>query len=395
MHHASKRKNPVWKVVNVIRAKRGGIGGMGVRCINGKIAGEGFRLIVNALRENEARTKAMIDEQPDLICRFRADGVITFTNRAFRRFFGLGENGAHAANFFRDFGGEGREHVENSLASLCTARPLVSVELNMDRPGGDRVWIQWLCRVNVSPGTGIEEFHLFGRDISSLKQHEERLRISLAEREVLLGEVHHRVKNNLQIISSILDMSGIASSDHRFTRLINDARSRIQAMALIHSQLMRSDRFDCIDMGVFVTELLEYMFRVHDGCRGRIATKVNVRDVYLDMDRAVPYALAMHEILSNTFRHAFPGDRTGCIRIAMRMSGHGIIIAHISDDGVGILGYRDDEKTESFGLGLVKIIILEQLSGTLKVSITRGTKYRIKFPGVTQGEMNVQDNGCG
>ena len=233
------------------------------------------------------------------------------------------------------------------------------------------------------------EFQSVGRDITVLKQAEERLRISLTEKEVLLGEVHHRVKNNLQIISSILDMSSLACLDTEAAALIRDSRARVHAIALIHSLLMRSDRFDRIDMGMYVAELIKYLYHVHTGCLERITPEINIHSVYLDMGQAVPFALVLHEILSNSFRHAFPGNRRGTIRICMHETEDGIIIATISDDGVGISGIRDIEHPESFGLGLVRIIVTEQLSGVIQMEETSGVGFRIEFPGATRRDSHA------
>jgi PAS domain S-box-containing protein len=331
----------------------------------------------------------MIEDQPDLICRYRSDGTVIFANRAFLRFFGGEKNGAEGMDFLGVLCREGGATLERDLAILCRERPVVVTELGMTSRAGVPVWIQWMSRAVLDARGNFVEFQSVGRDITVLKQAEERLRISLTEKEVLLGEVHHRVKNNLQIISSILDMSGFACNDPVAVALIRDSRARVHAIALIHSLLMRSDRFDRIDMGIYVSELIKYLGHVHTGCQERISSEVEIRSVYLDMSQAVPFALVLHEILSNSFRHAFPGNRKGTIKICMHSTESGMIYAYISDDGVGISGIRGMDNPESFGLGLVRIIVDEQLSGSIVMEENSGVGFRIEFPKAIRREYHA------
>lgn len=332
------------------------------------------------LRKSEERYRIMIEDQPDLICRYRSDGTVIFANRAFLRFFGSEKTGAEGMDFLGVLCREGGSTLARDLAGLCHRRQAVVTELEMTSCEGIPFWIQWMSRAVLDARGNFVEFQSVGRDITVLKQAEERLRISLSEKEVLLGEVHHRVKNNLQIISSILDMSSFTCTDPIAVALIRDSRARVHAIALIHSLLMRSDRFDRIDMGMYVSELIKYLGHVHTECQERVTSEVVIRSVYLNMSQAVPFALVLHEILSNSFRHAFPGNRRGTIRICMHGTETGMIFAHISDDGVGFSGIRVMDNPESFGLGLVRIIVDEQLSGSIKMEENAGVGFRIEFP---------------
>jgi len=201
---------------------------------------------------------------------------------------------------------------------------------------------------------------------------------SLKEQELLLQEIHHRVKNNLQIISSLLDLTTLRIQDTKAVHLIDDARSKIQSMAFIHSQLYKSERFDKIEMGTHVQQLISYLSDVF-GNQKRITPHVEITDIYLSLTQAMPCALVMNELISNAYKHAFkPGDK-GVIDIAMKISKGNQIIINIRDNGKGFEEDFDLSKTESLGLKLVRNLVEKQLNGAIKISKKNYTEFIIKF----------------
>jgi PAS domain S-box-containing protein len=326
-------------------------------------------------RRNAERYSSVVEEQTDLLCRFDLSGNITFANREFSGWFDL-ENGFGGKNLFMIFPEEEGKKFSETLSVLCRERPVATIEHSS---AVRDCWIQWKIQALYDEKGQCFEFQGAGRDITALKRAEERMRFSLAEKEALLGEVHHRVKNNLQIVSSLLDMSSLHGSTQEAANLIRDARSRIHTMALIHSQLMKSDRFDRIDMRQHTIELLTHLFHVFDAKHDRIDTVVDITDVYLTVDRAVPFALVLHEILSNSFRHAFPNGRKGTIRICIASSENGMVSADISDNGIGMQPWTNPDRADTFGIRMIHIIVLEQLEGTVEQDCSEGAGYRITF----------------
>ncbi len=319
--------------------------------------------------------RSILDLLPDPVMRCRSDGILSFANRAFRRRFGIGEKSPLEGYRILDLLTKDRQAVELAITSLEHDRPQAILECVHGRFG----WMQWTILAIYGPDGRVREYQASGRDVSSYRRAAECLRNSLADKEALLEEIHHRVKNNLQIISSILDLSGMEAAEPHTVEIIDDARSRIHTMALIHSQLMRSDRVDHIDVRQHITELMDYLFHMHEYTRNQIIPVLEIGDVYLNMNRAVPFGLVMHEILSNTFKHAFPGNAGGVIRIRITVEA-GIVNAHIADSGIGFPEQNEGDRTGKFGMKLIELIVLEQLGGTLSVSGVQGAEYRITFP---------------
>lgn len=345
-----------------------------------------------ALRESEARYRAVVEAQTDLIFRCFPDGTLSFVNDSFRIRLGFWMDVPDSGRTIRDLFGDGGGAIERAISTLDHEHLATTLELLIPGPERGGRWIQWTISAITDTDNRRIEYQAAGRDISMLKRIEERLRASLADKEALLGEVHHRVKNNLQIISSILDMSGMAAGDDRTAALIEDARSRIHTMALIHSQLMRGDRVDRIDMRQYAAELTGHLLALREEMRRRVTLDMEIGDVYLDMDRAVPFALALHEIISNALKHAFPGGRTGTIRIRVTER-DGMVFAVVGDDGVGLPEGAFADQSGKFGVMLIQLIIREQLAGTLDIGGAQGAEYRIAFPIRAAEDKNAQNHG--
>ncbi|MDO9528316.1 MAG: histidine kinase dimerization/phosphoacceptor domain -containing protein [Syntrophales bacterium] len=218
------------------------------------------------------------------------------------------------------------------------------------------------------------------QEIIEHKLSQEQIEISLREKEVMLREIHHRVKNNLQVISSLLDMSSLRIRDKRANDLITDTRSKIHSMAIIHSQLYQSEKFDRIEMEKHISELVSFLSRVNNSTK-MITPVVNASGVYLSIDQALPCALVLSELISNAFKHAFEDKQKGVIEIFMEESAENMIIIRVKDDGIGIPDEIDIHETDSMGMKLVRNIVQKQLKGEIRIerNRNRGTEFIIEF----------------
>jgi two-component sensor histidine kinase len=217
-------------------------------------------------------------------------------------------------------------------------------------------------------------------DITERKRAEEQIEISLREKEAMLREIHHRVKNNLQIISSLLDITSLRIRDSIADNLITDTRAKIHAMALIHSQLYQSERFDRIEMAQHISELVSFLSIVNNSTK-MITPVVNASDVSLSINQAIPCTLVLSELISNAFKYAFEERQKGVIEISMERSEGNIIIMKIKDDGIGMPGEIDINKIDSMGLKLVRNLVQKQLKGEMRIkrNRNRGTEFIIEF----------------
>ena len=210
------------------------------------------------------------------------------------------------------------------------------------------------------------------------KKAEDQIKASLKEKEVLLREIHHRVKNNLQVISSLLDMQARNAKDKDVKDALSESMNRIMAMSLIHSQLYEGSDLSEINMKMFVNRLLGQL-QIYQVGDTRIAHVIQVDDYPFPIAVAVPVGLVINELLSNALKHAFEGRDEGRIEVILTASESGMINLRVSDDGVGLPPGFDINKSKTLGLRLVKIITEDQLRGTLEVTGEEGATFNIEF----------------
>jgi len=219
----------------------------------------------------------------------------------------------------------------------------------------------------------------FITDITDRKAAEERIKTSLQEKEVLLREIHHRVKNNMQVITSLLRLQSDKIKDQQYADMFRESQERIKSMALIHEKLYQSKDLSRVDFNEYIKSLINSLFRSYGIDTGRIVTKLNVEDVPLGLDHAIPCGLIINELVSNSFKYAFPEDRKGKISVTLRSITKDEIELRVSDDGIGIPGDLDFRNTDSLGLELVAILAEDQLEGKIDLDRTGGTTFRILF----------------
>lgn len=213
-------------------------------------------------------------------------------------------------------------------------------------------------------------------DISERRKAEEQVRISLKEKEILLREVHHRVKNNLQVISSLLNLQSSYVKDNQYRELFKESQNRIKTMALIHEKLYQSENLANVHFNEYVRTLVHWLIRSYE-INQEIALKLEVEDVSLGVDTAIPCGLIINELVSNSLKHAFP-EKKGEIKIGLRSENETIELI-VSDNGVGIPDTVDFRNTETLGLRLVTILAEGQLGGKIRLQRQKGTEFHITF----------------
>ena len=212
-------------------------------------------------------------------------------------------------------------------------------------------------------------------DITERKKAEEKIKNSLKEKEVLLQEIHHRVKNNLQIISSLLNLQSHYIKDKKYADMLKESQNRIKSMALIHEKLYQSENLAYINANDYIEILVQTLARSYEVTD--IIFTVNVENVSLIVDYAVPCGLIINELVSNAIQHAFP-DGKGEIIITLRFSGDTIQLK-VSDNGIGMPDDMDFRTTDSLGLHLVTILAEDQLDGEITLERNEGTTFCVTF----------------
>lgn len=216
------------------------------------------------------------------------------------------------------------------------------------------------------------------RDITERKRAEEVMQSSLREKEVLLKEIHHRVKNNLQVTSSLLKLQSDCITDSQAREMFLDGHNRIRSMALVHEKLYQSSDLSRINFADYVKSLAALLFRSYAIDVSQISLQVEDNDIFLSVESAVPCGLIVNELLSNCLKHAFPGRRSGNIQVRIGREMEQLLLV-IADDGVGLPDSVRLEGAETLGLQLVRTLA-QQLDGAVQVkSNGGGTEFRIGF----------------
>jgi PAS domain S-box-containing protein len=221
------------------------------------------------------------------------------------------------------------------------------------------------------------------RDTTERKQADEALRVSLAEKEILLREVHHRVKNNLAAITALLDLQQLIADDSATTSGLKDLQNRIKSMALAHEMLYQSENLSRIDFDDYLRALISHL-RTSAGSQRNIICDVPANGVEVTLDIAVPCGMIVNELVTNALNHAFPESRacsggTPCeVTVSMNSDGASYILT-VADNGVGLPADFDWVRTKSLGLQLVRMLGQHQLGGTIDLDRTEGTKFRLAF----------------
>ncbi len=243
-------------------------------------------------------------------------------------------------------------------------------------PDGETRWVQWhsMPQRLADGGFGWNGIVV---DVTERRQADEMIAASLKEKEVLVREIHHRVKNNMQVVISLLRLQSGAISDPQIRAVFSESESRIKAMALVHETLHRSN-------GVATVSCREYLARLVDGIArshraGPTTLSCEISDLSIHIDQAVPLGLIVNELVCNAIEHAFPDDRQGQVKVTMSTAGEHACKLEVSDDGVGMPEEFDLDSNDSLGLLLITTLAQDQLGGTLEISSDNGTRFVVIF----------------
>ncbi len=214
-------------------------------------------------------------------------------------------------------------------------------------------------------------------EIAERKIVEEALNKSLKEKDVLLKEIHHRVKNNLQIVSSLLSLQSQYIDDPDSVEIFTESQSRIKSMALIHEKLYQTGDLTRINLSEYTDKLVSDLFRSYSVNTYLVKYEVESKDILLDINTAIPCGLIINELVTNSIKHAFPHQRSGKIRIEIERQDHAFLLK-VADDGVGLPENLDVKNAKTLGLQLVTNLT-RQLDGVIKLDRKGGTCFEIKF----------------
>jgi len=331
-----------------------------------------------AIAASETRYRELVETSQDLIFRCNVELRLTFVNSICREFFGC-QPSALLGKTLTELQDPARAAQDlAAFQQVLAGKKLRAYETAFR--GKDAQHIHVLIN---AIGIYDKKRQIVGiqgilHDITQRLAAEEQLKQSLAEKELLLKEVYHRVKNNLQLISSLLSLQANHAADRLPQVVFEECQSRIRAMALVHERLYQSKNLSRIELGEFTRSLANDLQRSLDIGRRPIRMQIDADPAYLGVDKAVPCGLILNELLSNSIKHAFQSERSGHIRVLVRDNGDGSITVTVADDGVGLPPHVDWQNSQSLGLKLVNALA-RQLKASLRLDNANGACFSLTF----------------
>jgi PAS domain S-box-containing protein len=337
---------------------------------------------VTTQRAAEARFRALLESAPDGIVVVDAAGTIIIVNSQTERLFGYTRReliGQPVEMLVPDRVRANHQADRNAYVTDPKLRPM-----GAGRPlsGRTKAGEEFPVEISLSPLVTDQGRMVMSiiRDITERRRAEEIIQASLREKEALLKEIHHRVKNNLQVTSSLLRLQAAAVDDPQAREMFEETESRIRSMALVHEKLYQSTNLSRIDFADYVRSLGELLFQSSAINRANVTLHVSGRDTFLSIDIAVPCGLIVNELLSNSLKHAFPDDRSGAIHVHLDERVDGRISVEIRDDGIGLPADFDVNRTGTLGLQLVHGLV-QQIDGNIAIErAPHGAGFTIDFP---------------
>jgi len=334
----------------------------------------------DAIRQSEQKYRILSESSPDAI--FIVDGThrILYANMLASTLLGEG---------LRDVIGGGKGGPEQQgkpdlIQHVLASGQIVKREDKLLSRNGRTVWLDSTFMPMYEEGGAAYAVLGVAHDITDRKAMETQIASSLSEKEYLLKEIHHRVKNNLQVISSLLSMQARQTVDPKVKDTLTDSQNRVKSIALVHEKLYQSRSLDRIEYGDYLTKIVTYLLESFNVNPAQVSWKANAKDVYVSIDQAVPCSLIINEMITNSLKYAFPQGRKGEITISFTLEDHNYILDY-RDNGVGVPPGANLERAGSLGMQLINGLT-RQLDGKLTIDTAAGVHYTIIFPQKQKGE---------
>jgi PAS domain S-box-containing protein len=332
-----------------------------------------------ALRQSEARLRRIADAMRDVVMQLDADGIVQYISHSVEQVLGYRPDETLGRSLFERVHPEEREKVAAMFQHAMRGKDGVTLEFRYQHAAGHLLWLEAVGNVLLDEDRAVVGAVLGVRDVSERKKADDQIRASLREKEVMLKEIHHRVKNNLQVISSLLDLQARAARDPGTARLLRESKDRVRSMSLIHEKLYMDGNTEGVRFSEYVKDLTARLCHSFSCTEETIGVELDVEDMTLDMDTSVPLGIIINELLTNALKYAHPDGGKGRLRVSLRSAEGRMLLLTVCDDGVGFPANVDYRSPSTLGLRIVNTL-LSQLHGTLELEKGEGTTFTLRFP---------------
>jgi len=340
------------------------------------------KLMDEVLRESEAQKKAILDASIDRIRLVDTDMNIIWANKTTTRELNIATEDSVGKNCYQLF-----QDSDSPCPGCPTVTALESGKIenamihHTSSKGmeGETYWDVYAVPIKDEAGRTISIIQM-SRNITARKQAQDKLTASLKEKEILLKEVHHRVKNNMQVISSLLNLQSQHITDKDSRAMFQESQNRVRSMALIHEKLYTSEDLSHIDIASYIHSLTHQLITTYSTAASRVSMNIAINDIFLTITTAIPCGLIINELVTNALKHAFPQKQKGTITVSMTPSNTDTLTLTVSDTGIGFPEAIDFNNTTTLGMQLVTSLA-QQLEGTITLDRSKGTTFTITFRG--------------
>ena len=330
---------------------------------------------------SQRKLSRAIEQSPSMVVITDVDAIIEYANPKILDFMGYASEDVIGKYTGMFQSGETPKEIYEDLWQTILSGKDWSGEIKNKRKDGTKFWENLSISSVKNEDGDITNFIAIHQDLTERKQAEDKMKASLAEKEVLLQEIHHRVKNNLMVVSSLLSLQANAETDHRVVLALQESERRVSVMAKVHESLYLSENMAQVNTASYLNSIIDGIERGHIGSNASVLFDVDVEDITLEIDQAIPIGQIVNELISNSMKYAFPNGGEGRVNISLKQQDKKNILLSVADNGIGIPEGVGFDSPKTLGLKLVKGLA-GSLAGDVTIDRSQGTRFQITFEGV-------------
>lgn len=336
---------------------------------------------VAELQNSEEKYRSIVEQGVEGIFQSVPDGQLLKANPALARILGY-DSPSELEHSITDIGQQVYAEATDRIRLMKLFKQqdaVTNYEVRFRKKDQSVIWVELQARAKRDGDGKVIGMEGFITDITERRKAEERLKISLQEKEGLLRELYHRTKNNMQVISAMLTLQALHSNDPEVARVFKEMENKIDSMALVHRMLYQSQDLSQIDLHDYIHNLVDLLKKSYHISPNQIAIELEIAQLPVLIDTAIPCGLILNELISNAFKHAFPGARKGNIRVQLAQLAEGIVELSFTDDGIGVAPDFDFSNQQTLGMQSIYAIAKHQLQGELQFTGQPGVSCIIRF----------------